>query len=133
MASSEHNTALPCAFCGLGELPRSAGAPPHGICDHCYGRVVADFDSIELLAIPGAPHRVVLYPVPSDNLSQAGWRDYGDGVGVLVLRFRRNPATFCYSNVTRAWWQRFWKAESMGSYFHSTVRADQGAHPFVKL
>lgn len=133
MAETEYTTDdSVCAFCGLGDDPAGTDQS-HGICGDCYARVVAQIDDLELLVVPGAPHRIALFKVTSDNIFQAGWRDYGGNVGLLVLRFKQNPSTFCYSNVTRTWWNQFWKAESKGAFFYSTVRADEGAHPFVKL
>ena len=127
MASPEHSTARPCAFCGLGEGPTASKS--HGICDTCAGQVLTcDNLWFEQLADVG---RVMMLPVSSTNIVGAGWRTHADS-GVLVLQFG-NGGRFRYSNVTRQWWQAFLKADSKGSFFHTTVRANPAAHPFTKI
>jgi hypothetical protein len=76
---------------------------------------------------------VALIPVTSNNIEAAGWRNVGGDVGVLLLRFKGNAKLHRYANVSRAWWQAFWKAPSKGSFFHTTVRADPAAHPFTTV
>lgn len=129
MASHEHSTPLPCAFCGHGEPSESKS---HGICELC-ARTLDLSDNVRLVQLPDLPRRVVLIPVTSNNLAAAGWRNVDGKVGVLLLQFKGNAKLHRYANVSRAWWQAFWKAPSKGSFFHTTVRADVAAHPFTTL
>ena len=129
MASPEHNTALPCAFCGHGEPSASES---HGICELC-SRTLDLSDDVRLVQLPDLPRKVVLIPVKSNNLEAAGWRNVDGKVGVLLLQFRGSAKVHRYANVTRQWWEAFWQADSKGSFFHNTVRADPAAHPFTTV
>jgi hypothetical protein len=136
MASPEHNTARPCAFCGVGELPDTDRITPqsHGICDLCVELATKHVDTFGVVAVSGLRRRVAMYPVESENIAMAGWRTgNGSDVGVLVLQFKAKPDMFAYSNVPHQWWELFWQAESKGAFFHRTIRADKQAHPFVKV
>ena len=128
MASPEHNTAPPCAFCGLGEPSASKS---HGICATCAGHVESS-DDVLLVRDPVINRKVMLVPVKSENIAFAGWRTAG-GDGILLLRFKNNPTTFRYTNIPHSWWIDFLAAESKGAFFHATVRADQTRYPFTKL
>lgn len=131
MASSEHNTARACAFCGLGEGPTSGSS--HGICTTCASTIELS-DDLVLVRDPELKRKVVLLPVVSDNIDRAGWRQQQpDGTGILIVRFKGNAKFFRYINVPHVWWIQFLTAESKGSFFHSTVRADKARHPFTTL
>lgn len=129
MADHEYTTERPCVFCGLGEPSPSKS---HGICELCAGHVV-DSDELTLFKDPKMHRKVLLIPVKSDNIDVAGWRNDDGKTGVLLLRFKGNLTTFRYVNVTRQWWEAFWKADSKGGFFHQTVRADQRAFPFTRF
>lgn len=128
MASSEHSTARPCAFCGLGEPSASKS---HGICSTCAEHVELS-DRLILLRDPVLNRKVVLVPVQSENIEYAGWRTAG-GDGILLLRFKGNTTTFRYENIPHSWWIDFLRAPSKGAFFHSTVRADKARYPFTTL
>lgn len=130
MASSEHSTARPCAFCGLGESPTSGSS--HGICETCH-HLIDICDDAQIITDPELKRKVLLVPVISDNIAAAGWRNVADGTGILLLRFKGNATMFRYRNVHHGWWLDFLRAESKGSFFHRTVRANQASHPFTRL
>lgn len=122
MASPEHSTEN-CAFCGVGELPT---------CRTCASNV-AGSPELQLVQDAELQQQVLMVPMRSDNIRLAGWRHRAGGVGVLLLQFVTAATIFRYDNVTHDWWLQFLQAESKGSFFHRTVRADQRAHPFRKL
>lgn len=128
MASPEHSTTRPCAFCGLGEPSESKS---HGICPTCAEHVELS-DRLLLVRDPGINRKVVLVPVQSENIEYAGWRTAG-GDGILLVRFKNNPTTFRYTNIPHEWWINFLAAESKGAFFHATVRADKARYPFTKI
>lgn len=130
MTSTEYkSTDRPCAFCGLGEPSKSKS---HGICQLCAHHVEAS-DELQLVYDAELKRKVVLIPVKSENIAAAGWRNADGKTGVLLVRFKGNLTIFRYINVSRQWWEAFWQAESKGSFFHNSVRADVGAYPFTRI
>lgn len=128
MATSEHSTS-PCALCGLGGPEQSK---PTGICGTCLNLIELS-DDAKLVRDPELRRKVLLVPVKSDNIAYAGWRAVDARVGILLLQFHGKATVFRYVNVRHDWWLAFLTAESKGSFFHQSVRADVAAHPFTKL
>lgn len=131
MAVNEYTTDKPCALCGLGE-PSPQKKKSHGICELCAHHIDVS-DALQLVLDAELQRKVVLIPVKSENIAAAGWRNVDGKTGILLLRFKGNPVIFRYVNVTRQWWEAFWRAESKGSFFHNSVRADVGAYPFTRI
>jgi hypothetical protein len=129
MTSTEYTTDRPCAFCGLGEPSPSKS---HGICELCASHITVS-DELQLVQDAELKRKIVLISVESKNIMRAGWRNADGKTGVLVVQFRGAGKAFRYINVTRQWWEAFWRAESKGNFFHQTVRADPAAFPFTPI